>query len=398
MHGLHLEPAGSPAAGVVRDLEGLHHHPLVAPIQRGLQEGRGLLRIPGHQPAHAQLLWDDLRQRLVPRPRRCVDQVLAVAVQEVEEVRGDRQLVAQPLDGEPGGDAARGLLEGPGPAVGAQREHLAVEHESRRGQCPDRGDDLGQAGGDVVEGAGEQAHLAPVAVRLEPDPVELLLDHGPAEAADGLVEALRRRSEHRVHGAAHLEPEVGEPLGALGQRGRGHGAEVAPQHQRPAYVGGRQTGGPRHRLDEDPLQGALPQLAADQCGQIALLLLRRPPEQAVEQLPSRPLGTGTADHRDASEDLVHLPDGEGRLGRGRRQRTQRRPAHPDAALAQLTGEEGHHGRHHRGLRPAQRRSEQLDLARARPSGSHLAGGAGELDERKHPFILTGGPGPGWQAG
>jgi len=74
------------------------------------------------------LLGDKRVEDLEPLAARRVEQVAAVEVEHVEEVRRDRHAaLAIRLGG-----ARRGLLEGPRPAVLVQGDRLAVEHELLR--------------------------------------------------------------------------------------------------------------------------------------------------------------------------------------------------------------------------------------------------------------------------
>ena len=62
------------------------------------------------------------------------------------------------------------------PAVGAQRDRLAVEHDAAHRQRERGLDDPRHARGDVVERAAEDGDVAAVAVDLRADAVELPLD------------------------------------------------------------------------------------------------------------------------------------------------------------------------------------------------------------------------------
>ena len=101
---------------------------------------------------------NELAQDIVALARAAIDQRLAVAQQAIEEEHRKRQLAAQRLDVELAAEAPHGDLERVRPAVGAQRNRLAVENQRGRNilQC---GDNFRHARGDVVEIAREYAHL-----------------------------------------------------------------------------------------------------------------------------------------------------------------------------------------------------------------------------------------------
>ena len=267
------------------------------------------------------------------------------------------------------------------PAVGAQRDRLAVEHGAADRQRQRDVDDPGHAGGDVVERAREDADVAPVAVDLDADAVELPLDRRGAELVHRGGDVRGRRGEHRAHRAADLEPERAQRLGPAGERGGGHGAEVAAQHQRPPQDGGRHAGGAGGGLGHHALERALAQLAREQRAQEALLALGRPPEQGGERGAPGGLRAGPGQRADRGAGRVDLADGQRGRGGRRRQLAQRRPADADLALAQLARQVRDGDRRLLGRGQPQDAGERLDLAAARARGGDGLGDGGEVGEQ-----------------
>ena len=71
----------------------------------------------------------------------------------------------------------------------------------------------------------------------------------------------RRRGEHRQDRPEQLEADCAETLLALRQRDLGRAREVAGEHQRTPREVGRHAGRLRDRVDHQPGERALPQLA-----------------------------------------------------------------------------------------------------------------------------------------
>jgi hypothetical protein len=182
-------------------------------------------------------------ERLAATGERLVEQVVAVEVQDVEEERVE--LVA--LVPFAGAEARAGDLEGLGPAVVAQRDRLAVEHDRPGGERAGRRDDLGQARGDLVERAREDRDVVAVAVHLHAGAVHLPLDRRGRRLLHRRRDVRRRAGEHRRDRAADLEPQRGEPAGAVGERDPRDLGEVAVHRERPPHVGGRHPGRPGDR-------------------------------------------------------------------------------------------------------------------------------------------------------
>ena len=79
---------------------------------------------------------------------------------------------------------------------------------------------------------------------------------GPSGVGKSTI--VRRLREHRQHRPEQLQANVAEV--AVAERVRRDEAEVAREHVRAAYVGRRLAGCLRDRLDDDPVERALPQL------------------------------------------------------------------------------------------------------------------------------------------
>ncbi len=161
------------------------------------------------------------------------------------------------------------------PAV-VEGDHLTVEDEPLASQRPRGRGQFGQPVGDVVEGAGVEPYVVTVAVHLDPDAVQFLLDHAGPELLDGLRHRGGAVREHRQDGAADGEPEAGEGRGSVGQQGLRDGLDRAREHHRAPYVRGRCVGGGRQALHGHGVQGALPYLTRDQREQEPLLVRRWP--------------------------------------------------------------------------------------------------------------------------
>ena len=229
VHRLDLDPGGAATPGVVRRVHRLHDHALVAEGEGVPDEGRGDLGVVGADAGRAVPLGDQLGERRPPLGAGPVEQVGAVEVQQVEEVR-------RHLDAALHGGARRGLLEGPRPAVVGQGQRLAVEHEPLGREGSRHLDDLGQPVGDHVERAGRDDDVVAVPVDLDPDAVELGVDRDPSTAGLGHRRAHvgRAGGEHRQHRPADLEPDLVERGLAL-ERRPGDRHRAAREHRGAAY-------------------------------------------------------------------------------------------------------------------------------------------------------------------
>ena len=282
---LDLQPAPASPAGLVRCSERLHQHALVTLGQRGGEEPLGFLRVGGHEPGHAHRLREHRLERREPLSGGAVEQVVAVEVEAVEEDRRERDRPSQLVDVELAAEAAHRHLERPWPAAVVERDRLAVEDEGFDRELPNRLDELGHAGGDVGQVARVDAHVAGEPVHLDSRAVELPFDGGRSRAG----RARRRCSRPSARASAasgrkSVEPEAREP----GSPSAIAAAATAPRS--PLSISARRTAprrdprSLRDRVDHHAREGALPQLAAQQAGEEALLGLGR----AGEQLPEQP--------------------------------------------------------------------------------------------------------------
>lgn len=401
--GLHLQPSRAPPTGLVGRGQRLDHHPFVAATDgvgrerrrfpaiglragRRIGSGRGVGRPgPDHQPRRPQRRRHDRGQRGLAVGTRAVQQVLAVPVQEIEEEHRERLGRTGPAGGSAargaaGPDPARGDLERTWPAVGPQRDDLAIEHRGPDRQGQHGRHHLGQPGGDVVQAAGEDPDLVARPVDLHPDPVELPLDRRRTDPAQRRVDIGRALREHRPQAAAHLQVEPGQPGSPVPQRRGGHDPEITPQHQGPADTRGRYLGGPRHGLDHNSFESALARFAGQQTAQEVLLNGGRFGEQPSQQQPS---ATGRARARlgaDALEQRIHRPDRQRRCFRRRREIPQTGPTHADLALHQPAGQERDGDRHVVGAGPAQDLGQRRDLHRPGRAPGHRARRVSEIGQ------------------
>ncbi len=362
----------APPARLVAGLERLGHQPLVALLQGPVEEAAGLLRVVGHQAGHAVLLRDHPVEGLEPLAGGELDEADPLQVEAVEEEGDQGQLLPElagvPVPPEPAHD----LLEGPGAAVVAEGEGLAVQDELVGVQGPHRLDDLRKDVGLLVQTTGEDPDPVAVLVGLEPGAVELVLEGGPAQPLQGVLHAPRGPGEHGLDGPEELEGEgLQRPL-PPGQDGPGHVPGLAPEHHRPPDAPGLQPRGLGEGLDQQPLLRALTELAQDQAGQERLLVVGGPAEQLLQRLPAARPGPLARDLPDRAQRLVGLREGERRLvgGLHREHLVQRRRADPDLPVGQLAGEVGHRHRGLLGIRLREELRQAPDLLQARRDVGH----------------------------
>ena len=135
----------------------------------------------------------------------------------------------------------------------------------RTGRRAHRGDDPRQRVRDLVEVARVDADLVAAAMDLDADPVELPLDRRALEARDRVGHALGGRGEHREDRPEELEADAAKPLLALRVS-----AISAVRVRSPESISARRASAPRHagrlrdRVDHQPGERALPQLAGEQ--------------------------------------------------------------------------------------------------------------------------------------
>ena len=152
---LYLDPAGAaPARGIGRR-ERLDDDALVTPGDGVLEELRRLVFVGGDQARHQHRRGDHGGERGVPFGVGLVEQVGAVQVQHVEQENAQRDCPGALFSGlervDIAGRARRGVLEGVGAAVRAQRDQFAVEDGVADGERGEGRHDLRQPLGDVVE-------------------------------------------------------------------------------------------------------------------------------------------------------------------------------------------------------------------------------------------------------
>ena len=392
MHRLHLDPAGAAPAGVVGGGEVLHDDTLVARGEHVGEEGLGLGEVVGDDPGH---LVGHRHQGLETRETLVaggVEQVDTVEVQHVEEVR---------RDGDAGGHrrAGRRLLEGARPAGVVERQHLAVEHDRLDRERPHGLDHLGQPVGDVVERPGDDEDVVAGAVGLDADAVELGVDRHPAAAGlrDRVGEAGRAGGEHRQDGTPDLQPDLGQGGGALGEGGAGHGHGGPGEHRGPPDRRERDAGGGGERLLHQGVERPLPQLTGDQAAQPLLLLRRRPAEEVGHRRGAGGLRAAAGQGGDGLEVVVHLTQGQRRLGSRLGQVLQTPPAEAGAALEQCAAEVGDQDldvvdRAALVGEAAQQVGERGGLGLAGAGGGHGGGGGDDVGEQ-HPTIVATGASP-----
>ena len=235
--------------------------------------------------------------------------------------------------------AARGVLERVRPAVVAQRDRLAVEHDAAHRQRQRGLHDPRHPLGDVVERAAEDGDVVAVAVDLRADAVELPLDRGRAQLLHRDLDVGSGGGEHRPDAAADLQPDLAQRGHAAGHRGRGDVAEVAVQHHRAAQLGGRHLRGLGGGVGHHALERALAHPARQQRAEEALLALGGAREQLAQSSAARALRAGPAQSADARERRVDFA----RASAPARPRAPAAPAAPPtrprsaAAAARRTG-------------------------------------------------------------
>ena len=158
---------------------------LVAGGERPLEEALGLFRVAGDDPGQERLRRDEPLSRSTrsaygsatragPPPRGRAGR------RRTSESGSSRRAASTSLLRP---EAAHRLLERPRPPVRPQRERLALEHGLSHRQRPRPLHHLGHARGDVLQLAGEDAHLVARTVDLQARAVDLVLEGRLARAA-----------------------------------------------------------------------------------------------------------------------------------------------------------------------------------------------------------------------
>jgi len=341
---------------------------------------------------HAELGGEPPFERGEPLGLRPVDQVHAVDVQRVEREERERHRRAEPLDAPAAAEPAHRDLERLGPAVGPERDRLAVEHDRAGVERRDPLDDLGHSVGDVGEVPRERSDAVARSMNLDPRAVELPLHRGRRALGERLREVGGGLGEHRLDRLERAEPEPGEAGGSVRERRAGDRSEVRAEHQRAPDGRRRDLRGPSHRLQHQALERALPHLAGEQTAEEPLLVLGRPPEQLGECGSARGLRSRAGSRADPAQGRVHREQLERGTGFGRhRQLAQGGPADADRPVRERAREVRHRERDLLWSRPPQRRREQLDLARAGARGGHPGRGQHEVVEEHHRRMANGVP-------
>ena len=149
---------------------------------------------------------------------RIVQRLAAVHLQQIEEERRERQLAPERVHVEAPAEAAHRFLERHRRAVGAKREHLAVENQRLGGQRAHGVDDFRHGGGDLVQCARIDLHEIAGLVDLHPRTVQLVLDRRVAQRPDGCRDVVGRVGEHRLDGREQLDAKAIEAGLAGGER------------------------------------------------------------------------------------------------------------------------------------------------------------------------------------
>ena len=158
---------------------------------------------------------------------------------------------------------------------------------------------------------------------------------GPSRSERG-HDVVRGAGQHRRHRRQQPQREPRQPGRALLQRRPRDFPDVARVHRGLAHVRRRQAGGPRHRVEQDALERALPHLAHEQLDQEPPLVRPRAGEQRLDRRhpPLRRPGPALA-----GQGLAHPVHVEERqriafAGPSESAGLQRAPADPDPPLGQ----------------------------------------------------------------
>ena len=295
-----------------------------------------------------------------------VEQVVAVEVQQVEEVRRDARRRC------PGRCGTRS----PGTAAAARRRRARAPR--RRGRTARRA--APRATSTTSGSRSVMSSRLRVATRTSSPSrwTWIRMPSSLASTATGAAAGLGHRGgdvgraggEHRQHRPADLEPDRGQRLLAR-ERRAGDRDGAAGEHRRTAYGRQRHPGGRGHRLLDQGVERALPDAAGEHAAQPGLLVGGGPAEQVGHRGPRARLRAGAA--RGAAiavERLVHLGAPSGRARRqGRAGAPTPRQPEAGAPLPQRAAEVGRRPSRARRARPRRRHLGQRgDLGLARAGG------------------------------
>ncbi len=289
---------------------------------------------------------------------RRVEQVVAVEVEQVEEVR---------RHDDPGrlGGARRGLLERPGPAGVVEGEGLAVEHEPL-GRAA-RGRPSTTSGSRSVMSSRLRVAIttsSPVRctwIRMPSSFTSTATGCPPPAPALAIAAARSGALEASIGstGRPTSSPTRRERRLAALERGADDRHGAAGEHRRAAYGLQRHLRGRGDGLLDQAVERALADVAGQGAAQPRLLGGGRAAEERRERLRARRLRAAARERGDGVERLVHLGDGQARLGRRLDLGGGAAPADAGAALAQGTAEVRRHGLELVGGGPPQAAGQRL---------------------------------------
>ena len=281
----HADPRRPAAYGEAGSLTTTPSWPASSARSTNASAGPGVSR---DQPGGAVCLRDQRVEGGEPLGHGPVEQVVAVEVEQVEEVRRHvrRRRPSRCATRSPGTAAA-------GPASSSASASPSSTSEVGR-ERPRHLDHLRQPGGDVLQRAGRDQHLVVPAVHLDPDPVELGVDRHLA-VGDRLGHALRdrRAPTRRASAAPDGRPRAGtRPARPRRRRTRRRTTATVE----PASIAARRTA-----VSGTPAAAASPPGPARRAHPAAP---RRSPRRAARPAPpevARPKSSATAVDRAAWE-------------------------------------------------------------------------------------------------
>ena len=325
MDRLDLAPRLAPPARLVGRVGRLDHHPLVAGRERApLDLDRGL-GVVGDHAGDAPLRGDGLepgqplaqrRGRAGPRRRRAGSRRTTGAA--------PRCGLIGPASSAPKRDIESWKDRGrPSSSIISVSPSSTTESDRER---TGRGHHIGQAGGHVVEVAGE--HRPPrrrggapgCGRRRASTPPSTVPSSASASSTLG-----GGGGEHRPHRPGPPRgPPPRAPSRPSNRASRAVGPEPPAEHVGAAHDRGRHLGGPGDGVDHHPFERALAQLADQQPPQEVGLGGRGPDQQAAEDLVAAAHRARPGGDRHLVEGAVEVGDGEARLGRRLGRRAPRR--------------------------------------------------------------------------
>ena len=164
-------------------------------------------------------------------------------------------------------EAAHRVLEAMGTFVFAESDRLTVEHQRARRERAHRGDDFGEAVGDLVEVAGVHPHFVVPPVHLDPRAVELPLDRRGSGGFERGRDVLGGGREHGLDRPQQLEAHGRERVDTVRECEAGSDAQVTAEHRGPPHDRERHVGRARDRIGHHPFERALAQLAEEEASE-----------------------------------------------------------------------------------------------------------------------------------